>query len=168
MPVNFAFKQSGHSPHAAALIAVSMVALLSACRRAEVEHAPEIRPVRTMIVETRDSSGAVVLVGTVRAQTEVNESFRIDGRLVERAVDIGDEVSPGQFIARLDPQNEELGLLTARAVLASAVAQQVERKATSPGCATWLQKMRCRAPRTSRPMLGRGWRPRRSRLRRRR
>jgi RND family efflux transporter MFP subunit len=62
----------------------------------------------------------------VQAQSEVNQSFRIDGRLLERLVSVGDAVRPGQLIARLDPQNEESGLLSARAQLTGAQARLVE------------------------------------------
>ena len=70
----------------------------------------------------------VALTGTVQAQTEINLSFRIDGRLIERTVDIGDNVKPGQLIARLDPQNEESGVQSVRAQLAGANAQLVEAR----------------------------------------
>ena len=126
MFISFTVERLGRPSTAAAFVAVSIAALLPGCRPAEVQRAAEVRPVRSMVVETRGSTGSVALVGSVRAQTEVNESFRIDGRLVERTVDVGDSVSPGQLIARLDPQNEELGLLAARAVWAAAMAQQIE------------------------------------------
>jgi RND family efflux transporter MFP subunit len=81
-----------------------------------------------MTVETRAKGGEVVLTGNVQAQTEITQSFRIDGRLVERAVEVGDAVRPGQLIARLDPQNEESSLLSARAQLAAARAVLVEAR----------------------------------------
>jgi len=59
--------------------------------------------VRAITIDKRATGGAVALTGTVQAQIEINQSFRIDGRRVERTVDIGDNVKPGQLIARLDP-----------------------------------------------------------------
>jgi RND family efflux transporter MFP subunit len=108
---------------AAPVLVLSMVLLLSACQRAADEPEPEIRPVRAITVEPRSNAGIVSLTGTVQAQTEINESFRIDGRLIERTVDIGDTVRPGQLIARLDPENEESGLQAARAGMAAARAR---------------------------------------------
>jgi len=105
------------------VLVLSMVLLLSGCQRAVEEPKPEIRPVRAITVESRSNAGVVSLTGTVQAQTEINESFRIDGRLIERTVDIGDSVKPGQLIARLDPENEESGLAAARAGLAAARAR---------------------------------------------
>jgi RND family efflux transporter MFP subunit len=100
--------------------------LLSACQRAAEAPAPEIRPVRVTTIESRATGGVVAITGTVQAQTEINQSFRIDGRLIERMVDVGDNVKPGQLIARLDPQNEESNLQAARAQLAAARAQAVQ------------------------------------------
>lgn len=128
MSANAAAKPLGPLPRTTALLLLAALTLLSACRRAEEAAAPEIRPVRAMTVEQRNTGGTVALTGTVQAQTEINQSFRIDGRLVERTVDIGDNVKPGQLIARLDPQNEESALLSARAQLAGANAQLVEAR----------------------------------------
>jgi RND family efflux transporter MFP subunit len=107
----------------APLLLLSVVALLSACQRAAEEPKPEIRPVRAITVQPSNNAGIVALTGTVQAQTEINESFRIDGRLIERTVDIGDTVRPGQLIARLDPENEESSLQAARAGLNAARAR---------------------------------------------
>jgi len=109
-------------------LALCTLALLTACQRSVEVPAPEIRPVRTITVAMRDASGLVTLTGTVQAQTEIDESFRIDGRLIERTVNIGDVVKPGQLLARLDPQNEESGVQAARAQLAAANAQLVEAR----------------------------------------
>jgi RND family efflux transporter MFP subunit len=108
--------------------ALLLAALLSACQRNVEAPAPEIRPVRAITIDKRAAGSSVALTGTVQAQTEINQSFRIDGRLVERTVDIGDNVKPGQLIARLDPQNEESALQSARAQLAGANAQLVEAR----------------------------------------
>jgi RND family efflux transporter MFP subunit len=81
-----------------------------------------------MTIETRAVGDTIALTGRVQAQTEINQSFRIDGRLIERTVDVGDYVRPGQLLARLDPQNEQSGLQAARAQLVAAQAQLVEAR----------------------------------------
>jgi len=113
-------------PAAIAVLAIVAATLLSSCQRAQEQVAAEIRPVRAMTVAKGAGGGAFTLTGTVQAQSEVNQSFRIDGRLLERAVGVGDVVRPGQLIARLDPQNEESGLLSARAQLTGTQARLVE------------------------------------------
>jgi len=81
-----------------------------------------------MTIEMRAIGDSVSLTGRVQPQTEVNESFRIDGRLVERLVDVGDRVKPGQLLARLDSMNEESSLQSARAQLSAAQAQGLEAR----------------------------------------
>ena len=39
---------------------------------------------RAVTVDKRAAGDTVTLTGTVQAQTEINLSFRIDGRLIER------------------------------------------------------------------------------------
>jgi RND family efflux transporter MFP subunit len=111
------------------LPALAVLALLSACQRETQQPAPEIRPVRSLTIETRAAGSSVSITGTVQAQNEVNESFRIDGRLIERLVDVGDTVKAGQLIARLDPQNEESGVQAARAQMSAAQARLIEARA---------------------------------------
>lgn len=115
-----------HTPALLSLCAV--FGLLAACQPVEKVIEPEIRPVRYTTIETSASSATVTLVGRVQAQTEINQSFRIDGRLIERAVDVGDIIKPGQLIARVDPENEESGVQAAQAQLLAAQARLIEAR----------------------------------------
>ena len=117
-------------PSALLLALASGLTLLSACKRTEEVQAPDIRPVRTIKIEQRAAPGSVVLTGTVQAQKEINLSFRIDGRLIERSVNLGDQVRRAQVIATLDPHDEETALQAARARLTGALAQQNEAHST--------------------------------------
>ena len=126
VPLIYASPRAHDSPGTIACVAVAALLLLSACQRSEEAAEPEIRPVRVLAIEQRAAGSSVSLTGNVHAQTEVNLSFRIDGRMVERLAGIGDTVRPGQLIARLDPQNEESGLQAARAANSAARAQLVE------------------------------------------
>jgi len=125
---NLATRLARRSPERAAVLALAMVALLSSCNRAEEPPAPEIRPVRVVRIEQSAASDILALTGTVQAQTEVNLSFRIDGRLIERNVNVGDAMRPGQLVGRLDPQNEDSALQAARAQLTGARARLVEAR----------------------------------------
>ena len=102
---------------------------LTACDQAPPPPAADPRPVRVISVAERAESTIVTLTGTIQAQTEVNLGFRIDGRMVERLVNVGDRVEAGQVIARLDPTTEENSLRAARAALVAAEAQLVETHA---------------------------------------
>lgn len=128
MSADNAVRRSRAVPRAMAALALGAMASLTACKRAEELPAPEIRPVRTITIATGAVGDAVVLTGTVQAQTEVNLAFRIDGRLLERNVGVGDVVKPGTLVARLDSQNEEASLNAARAQLAAARAQLAEAR----------------------------------------
>lgn len=113
-------------PRRLALPGVLAAGLLAACDGGPPPAPPEIRPVRVVTVERAAGGEVVSLTGTVQAETEVNLAFRIDGRMVERLVNVGDTVSAGQVVARLNRENEENGLRAARAQLAAARAQLVE------------------------------------------
>jgi RND family efflux transporter MFP subunit len=108
------------------LRALAALALLAACEPAAEQAAPEIRPVRVVTIEERTGGDTVSLTGTVQAATTVNLAFRIDGRMIERLVNVGDLVTPDQVVARLDPANEEDALRAARADVAGATGQLVE------------------------------------------
>lgn len=102
------------------------VVALSACGKGDDEAVQEVRPVRVMVTDKRLSGDTVTLIGSVQAQSEINLSFRISGRMTERLVGVGDRVRRGQLIARLDTQDEESALQSARAQQSAAQAQMVE------------------------------------------
>jgi RND family efflux transporter MFP subunit len=108
--------------------------LLGACeleRSAQPAAAPEpIRPVRVAEVVETVGGGQITLNGTIEAQDNTNLAFRVGGQLVERAVNVGDRVEPGQVVARLDPEPARHALAAARANVAAAMARLVETRHT--------------------------------------
>ena len=128
MSSNLSGRRMGYSRISATVLTLAALAVLVSCRNADEAAPPEVRPVRVTTIETRAIGDTIALTGTVQAQTEINESFRIGGRLIERNVEIGDTVRPGQVLARLDPQNEESSLQASRAQLVAAQAQLVEAR----------------------------------------
>lgn len=100
--------------------------LLAACDRAEEQAEPVVRPVRVMTVVEQQAGETVTLSGTVEAKTEVDLSFRIGGRVVQRLVNVGDRVEAGQLLARLDAQDEENALRAAQAGLVAAEGKFIE------------------------------------------
>ena len=105
---------------AAALAWLGLV-LLGACH-AKPPPPDDIRPVRTVVATARPEGEPVSLTGHIRARTEESVAFRIDGRMIARKVDVGQQVQPGQVVAELDPQNEENAVQAAEAKLAAARA----------------------------------------------
>ncbi len=61
--------------------------------------------------------------GEVRARHETTLGFRVGGKLVERLVDAGARVVPGQALARLDPADARLTAAQAEANRALAAAE---------------------------------------------
>src|SRR5262249_24971780 len=74
-------------------------------------------------IETRQAGLPVTLTGRIQARDEAPLAFRISGRMIERPVNLGDRVQAGQLVARLEPQNEQNALRSARANLAAAQGQ---------------------------------------------
>jgi membrane fusion protein, multidrug efflux system len=101
----------------AALIA----AALAGCDK-KPPTAAQVRPVRTVTVERGAEGETVSLTGQVRAKDQVSLAFRLDGRMLERPVAVGNMLTAGQSVARLDPQNQQNALRSAQASLSSAEA----------------------------------------------
>jgi RND family efflux transporter MFP subunit len=110
-------------------VAAACVAGLVGCQRGDGEAAePEVRPVRSVTIAPREGGNTVALSGRIAAEDEVAVAFRIPGRLIERAVKVGDRVRPGQVIARLEQMNERNQLLSAQAALNAANADLVRAR----------------------------------------
>ena len=105
---------------AAALLAASF---LASCERDQVAAPEPARPVKVMRAELKAPTRAVSYSGVVKARREAALSFRVGGKIVERAVNIGDRVAPGALLARLDRSDLALALASASAALASARSQ---------------------------------------------
>lgn len=88
------------------LLALSLASLtwLAACEE-PVEVAEVIRPVRVVRVSAGDELGSRGLPGRARAAEETNLSFDVPGTILVRPVNVGDEVEPGQLLARLDQRD---------------------------------------------------------------
>ena len=98
------------------------LAWVAACGPAAPPAAEQPRPVRVVTVERQEASEAVTLTGQVEAETEVNLSFRVGGRMIARPVNLGDRVKSGQVVARLEAEPAQNALRSARANLATAMS----------------------------------------------
>ena len=91
------------------LVARAAYAAARAASARRKRRAPEVRPGPRRSRSSKRAGGeTVALTGTVQAQTEINLAFRIDGRLVERIVNVGDTRAPGpaRRAARLAERGE--------------------------------------------------------------
>jgi RND family efflux transporter MFP subunit len=107
--------------------------------------AAQVRPVRVVTVEHRAEGETVSLTGHIRARDQGSLAFRIDGRVIERPIKVGDVVSAGQVVVRLDPHNQENMLRSAQANLSAAEAVLTQARQTF-----WRQQQ----------LLRDGWTPR--------
>ena len=90
----------------------------------------QARPVRTVAVERGAEGETVSLTGHIRAKDQVNLAFRLNGRMIERPVNVGDVLKAGQVVAKLDPQIQQYGLNSAQAELASIAAVLTQARLT--------------------------------------
>jgi len=111
------------------LCAALIVASVTGCDK-PAPPATQARPVRTVTVERVAEGETVSLTGHIRAKDQVNLAFRVDGRMIERPVNVGDVLTAGQVVAKLDPQIQQNGLNTAQANLASVEAVLVQARLT--------------------------------------
>lgn len=110
------------------IAAVSVIAASLAGCQEQAPPVPGVRPVRVITVERSAGGEPISLTGQVRAQDQVGFAFRLDGRLVERRVSVGDAVQPGQVIGKLDPQIQQNSARQAQAGLSAAQAQLVQAR----------------------------------------
>jgi RND family efflux transporter MFP subunit len=81
------------------------------CAKPVAEMPP--RPVKVVRVGDTSDLGKRWFPGRARATQEVNLSFQVSGPLIAFPVKVGDKVKKGQLLARIDPQDFEVKLLSA-------------------------------------------------------
>src|SRR5262249_52853454 len=103
-----------------ALVLLALPMLLAACQPEAEPAVPEIRAVRTITVERRAPGVPITVTGSIEAVDEPVLGFRIAGRVLENDLKLGQQVMPGEVLARLESQNELNALRSAQAGLAAA------------------------------------------------
>jgi RND family efflux transporter MFP subunit len=104
-----------------ALVAASIAAILSGCSH---EPPPEpLRMVRTAEVRYDRTQETDRYFGSVQARYEVDQAFRVGGKVVSRKVEVGQKVRHGDVIAVLDDTDYKLAVEAAQQQLAAAQAQ---------------------------------------------
>ena len=97
------------------------VAVLAACGKEAPPPEPE-RYVRTLVLTPQSAGLQREFAAEVRARVESRLSFRVAGKILERRVDLGSVVKPGQVLARIDSSDLVLAQEAAKAnVLAARV-----------------------------------------------
>jgi len=99
-----------------------LAALLSACSPSRPP-AEVLRAVRAAEVRYDKSGEANRYVGTVQSRHEVDQGFRVGGKIAERKVDVGQAVREGDVLAALDATDYRLAEEAASQQLVASKAQ---------------------------------------------
>jgi RND family efflux transporter MFP subunit len=102
--------------------ALAIVALLSACSK-DLPPAESPRPVRTADIRYDATREVNRYAGTVQSRYEVDQAFRVGGKVVRRQVGVGHVVREGDVLAVLDDSDYRLAEETSAQQWAAAVAR---------------------------------------------
>ncbi len=106
--------------------------LLSGCEE-ELPQVEAVRPVLAMKILDAAALTGQWVPGRAKATQEVDLSFEVPGKIIDRPVFVGDDVTEGQVVAQLDPRDYENDLDRAKAERdrSKAQFQRVELAAKS-------------------------------------
>ncbi|MFU2208258.1 efflux RND transporter periplasmic adaptor subunit [Solidesulfovibrio sp. C21] len=119
------------------------MAILSLCLVGchEAKSSPPFRPVvNTMRIALDKGTERRTYPGVIVARHEVQESFRVGGRIEKRLVDVGDHVKEGQVLATLDEKDLHLSMESAQAELRAAISSREQATRDEKRYATLLSK----------------------------
>lgn len=105
---------------AALAVGLAVVGVVGYTRLAAAPARPELR---TAPVQRANVTQTVSVSGAINPSAQVRLNFKSGGRLAEVLVSAGQEVQPGQPLARLDDTDQRISLAQAEANLASAQAK---------------------------------------------
>ncbi|CAD5374705.1 Efflux RND transporter periplasmic adaptor subunit [Rubrivivax sp. A210] len=92
---------------------------LAACNPPPAPSEP-VRSVRTMTLGSESAGGVHEYAAEIRARTESRLGFRVGGKMLSRAAEVGQRVRAGQELARLDATDLRLGQESAQAGVRAA------------------------------------------------
>src|SRR6478672_4742766 len=104
-----------------ALVPLSIAATLSGC-----SHPPPLEPlraVRTAEIQYNKTQETDRYFGSVQSRYEVDQAFRVSGKVASRKVDVGQKVRQGDIIAALDDSDYRLAVEAAQQQVTAADAQ---------------------------------------------
>lgn len=112
------------------IVGIAVVAVLGLAGALSVLRAREDGvEVRTEVIERRDLEEIVTASGNIRARRTVDMSSDVSARVQDLLVEEGDDVTAGQVLLRLEPDQYQAALSRAEASLAQARAQESQQRA---------------------------------------
>lgn len=118
---------------------VFAISLLTGCGEKTADTPKPARPVRYLVITSPTSVPDQQRTGEIHAHDETALSFRLDGRILSRKVEIGERVKAGQWLATLDDTS-------ARNRLAAAQADVEGAKASAQAAGLNLNRMQMLMP----------------------
>src|SRR5215510_9185389 len=100
-----------------------LVLMMAACHEDQKAAPQAIRPVRTVTVELQEGGEEISLTGEIQPRYQADLGFRVNGKILERPVDVGTQVKKVDLLARLDPQQYKQDLEVAKSEIAVAEAE---------------------------------------------
>jgi len=95
-----------------------------------VPKVPEVRSVRTVVVDPKPIEDDRRAVGEVRPRYESDIGFRVAGKIIARHVDVGAVVKEGNTLARLDERDNHNKMKSAESDIVAAEAVLTEAQAS--------------------------------------
>ena len=96
---------------------------LAACSKQEAPQEP-LRSVKLITVSAGELNVSGEYSAEVRARVESRLGFQVAGKLVERPAELGQRVTAGQLLARIDAQDYQLAAQAAQAQVSAAQSQR--------------------------------------------
>lgn len=108
------------------IVPILMIFCLVSCGSEKEGSGP--RTVYTMVVGGPAEGSQRTFSGVSQAQAEIVLSFRVSGQIIDLPIRVGDQITVGQVLAKLDPKDAELVVSQKRAALVDAQAQLQQAK----------------------------------------
>lgn len=129
---NFSFERIVFQPRATKSLLAGMLVfalLAGGCSKQAVKD-PRLQ---TPTVEVFEAAAAAStrrsFTGIVEARVQSDLGFRVGGKILERSVDVGQQVNKGQILMRLDPVDLKLSFVAQQAKVEAARAKYTQTKA---------------------------------------
>lgn len=108
---------------------LTLASLASGCSKPSAKD-PRLQTPRVEIFKAESApSGRRTFTGIVEARVQSDLGFRVAGKILERAVDVGQRVRKGQILMRLDPEDLQLSAAAQQANVEAARAKYIQAKA---------------------------------------
>jgi RND family efflux transporter MFP subunit len=102
-----------------AVVSLILPLSLVGCSQEQTAEQP-VRPVKAITVPAPLTERVLTYSGVLMPRIESTLGFRVSGKIMERYVNVGDQITAGQKIARLDEKDLKLSENSARANVAAA------------------------------------------------